>query len=412
MLFKRDIYENIKKYFNDDEILVIHGARQVGKTSLMNFILLNNADIESRSFYINLEDPAYLKLCNSGVSELIDFLQSKGKLQSGKLFLFIDEIQYLENPSNFLKLLFDRYRSKIKLIVSGSSSFSIKSKFKDSLVGRTIDFELFPLSFNEFLLFKKIDIDISHKITLQIIIEELKKLFKTFIKTGGFPAIVLEDNFEKKEKKLNQIISTYIKADIRDLAGIRNLNKFNNFIEMLSSQVGSLLNISELSNSIGLSKQTIDDYLFILENTYIIKIVRPYYKNLRSELTKMPKIFFEDNGIANLLRVKTLDVEITGQIFENAVFNEIRKITDASNIRFWRTAKGHEIDFIVNLHQSLIPVETKLKVSKKRQTSLFYFKNKYNIEKNYLCSLEPLDGIQNDWLQFIYPWEIKLILSK
>jgi len=169
MLLKRNLYDEIEKFITDKEIIVIHGARQVGKTSLLKYIIENNKLVSNNYFYIDLEIPEYLSICNKGVSELIEFLKSKKLLNNGRLFLLIDEIQHLENPSSFLKLLCDHYSEQVKVITSGSSSFSIKSKFKDSLVGRIIDFELFPLSFDEYLEFKEINIDTKRKITVELI---------------------------------------------------------------------------------------------------------------------------------------------------------------------------------------------------------------------------------------------------
>jgi len=407
MLLKRNLYDGIEKFITDKEIIVIHGARQVGKTSLLKYIIENNKLVSNNHFYIDLEIPEYLSICNKGVSELIEFLKSKKLFKNGRLFLLIDEIQHLENPSSFLKLLCDHHSEQVKIITSGSSSFSIKSKFKDSLVGRIIDFELFPLSFDEYLEFKGINIDTKRKITVEIIIKELSKHFENFIRIGGYPGIVLEEDPYKQKKKLSQIVALYIKADIRDLGFVKDVFKFNKFLEILASQIGNLMNVSELSNSVGISKSTIEDYLFILENTYIIKLVRPFYNNVRSELTKMPKIYFEDTGIAHFLKHKTLDVVIDGHSYENAVFTELRKSYGADDLFYWRTTKNHEIDFILNLEKKILPIEAKLKFSRKRQTSLSYFLDKYTLDKGYLCRLKDEANNKYEWLNLIYPWELK-----
>ena len=146
-LLEREIIKNILKHFDSPDIIVIHGARQVGKTCILKY-LQNRFDNEGENtFYIDLEDLRFLDIFNKGVQFVIKYLEEKGALETGKLYLFVDEIQYLDNPSNILKLMRDQYSHKIKLFVSGSSSFEIKSKFKDSLVGRTVEFEIFNLSF-------------------------------------------------------------------------------------------------------------------------------------------------------------------------------------------------------------------------------------------------------------------------
>lgn len=407
MLFEREYYKKIEPFLRDKEILVIHGSRQVGKTSLMKYIIETNKFIKENYFFMDLEEPTSLDICNTGAETVVEYLKVNGLLGKTPLYLFIDEVQYMNNPSSFLKLLYDKYRSKLKIIVSGSSTFEIKSKFKSSLVGRAIDFELFPLSFKEYLLFKNIPIDLSNPIKIEIIISELKNHFINFVKFGGYPEIVLEENIEKKKIKLNQIISTYIKADIRDIGKIRHIDKFNKLLEVLSSQIGNLVNISELSNTLGIARQTIEEYLFVLENTYFIKLLRPHYTNVRTEVSKMPKIYFEDTGVANLFRSANLDVEVDGQIFENAVFNELRKTIDFKKLYFLRSKKQHEIDFIIKSNNSIMPIETKISYTKKRLTSMLYFKEKKYYQNAYICRLNELNENKNDWLKLIYPWELK-----
>lgn len=399
---ERKIYKEIIRYIKDGEVIVIHGARQVGKTSLMLYILANLKT--KNTLYIDLEDIGFLDLCNKGVEEVISYLKAKNINFSKRFYLFIDEIQYLSNPSSFLKLFHDKYKSKIKLIVSGSSSFEIKTKFKDSLVGRTVNFELFPLSFDEFLKFKGFSYKNQKHIPNQII-SELTSLFTDFCLTGGYPGIALEPVISKKERKLKQIISTYIKSDIRDLGKIRDLQKFNNLIEILASQTGTLLNIHELSQTVGIAMQTLDDYLFVLENTYIIKRLKPFHKNIRSELTKMPKIYFEDTGICSILSHNNFQKKISGELFENSVFSELRKAFGCDPLFYWRTNKGQEVDFI-NDGKKLIPIEVKLTFTGKDMTSMKYFCEQYKIKKAFVVTLNNKAQHIPEWLEVIGPWSV------
>lgn len=140
------------------------------------------------------------------------------------------------------------------------------------------------------------------------------------------------------------------------MANIKNIDRFNNLIQVLAAQSGNLLNISELAATARLARQTIEEYLFILEATYVIKLVRPYYKNIRSELFKMPKIFFYDTGILSMLCLKMLPAEITGNMFETSVFAELIKKYKKENVLFWRTQAKKEIDFIVKDKLSIVPM--------------------------------------------------------
>ena len=417
-LKKRKLFSKIINFIEDEEIIVIHGSRQVGKTSLLRYIINNYLKIEhckSNIFYFDLEDFQLLDLCNNSVEDVVAYLKAKGAVFDKKVYLFIDEIQYLSNPSSFLKLFYDRYKEKIKLVVSGSSSFMIRKKFKDSLAGRIVDFELFTLDFEEFLTFKNLKYDLA-ECKANLLHAELTRYYEEFIIFGGYPSIVLEDITEKKEVKLKQIINTYIKKDIRDLAEIREIDKFNNLIKILASQTGNLLNILELSNTIGLSKQTVREYIFLLENTYIIRRISPFYKNIRSELTKMPKIFFEDTGMANILINKTFSLNVSGNLLENSIYSQLRKNLTLDDIYFWRTNKKQEIDFIIdyvnkNKKRLIMALEVKKMFLSKHITCFNYFNKAYPEVRNCICCLSKKENIaettrQLNNLNIIYPWQL------
>ncbi len=403
-LIERKIIKKIEKFISTDDIVILHGARQVGKTSILHIIKDKLDKQGKQTHYIDLEDLRLLEIFDEGPERVIKYLQINNILNKKKLFLFVDEIQYLKNPTNFLKLMYDNYCNKIKLIVSGSSSFEIKKKFKDSLVGRTIEFNIYPLSFDEFLNFKNVNINICEKITIKKTENELKDLYLEYILYGGYPKIVLETNKENKEIYLQQIIDTYIRKDIRDLANIKDILKFNKLLEILASQSGNLLNVNELSNTSKLARQTIDEYLFIMENTYILKPVYPYSSNLRSELFKTPKIYFYDTGIANLLWYKHLPEKENGNIFETAIFSELIKMDKIRKINYWRTQDKKKIDFIIQINRSIYPIEVKLNQAQLKLTALRYFNEKYKSKKNYVITLEKHKK-KIDYI-ILYPWEI------
>lgn len=406
IIYKRLIIDNIEKYLYTDDIIVLHGARQVGKTCILNYIRNDLNRKNSVTHYIDLEDSRFVRILDEGVDEFIKYLGEEGfnideyRKTNKKIFVFVDEIQYLSNPSSFLKLTKDHH-PYIKLIVSGSSTFAIKKKFKDSLAGRTIDFEIFNLSFEEFLLFKQIHFE-RNNIYTDKKRDELISLYEEFSLYGGYPKIVLTNDISMKEKYIQQIIDTYIKKDIRDLAAIKDINKFNRLLEILASQSGSLLNVTELSNTVGISKQTIEEYIFLLEQTYIIHLVRPFSTNIRSELTKTPKIFFYDTGLMQMLWLKELQKELLGEVFETSIFAELAKKHGTKNIFYWRTMDKKEIDFIVREKRQLLPVEVKLNFAQFHTTAIDYFCNKYGITNFKLAGLK---GIQKN-PNHIYPWQL------
>ncbi len=369
-IYIREIIGEIIKYFESKEIIVIYGPRQVGKTSLLKYLIENY--IKKNAFYFDLELPILLELCNQGAENVFRYLIQKGADEKSKIFLIIDEIQYLDDPTKFLKIMHDHYPS-IKLIVSGSSTFEIKKKFKESLAGRTINFELYPLSFEEFLVFKKKNYRLN-KENEEIINRELAGLAEEYIRFGGYPKIVLENSEEKKQSFLWQIISTYVRKDIRDIGNIRNISAFNKLLELLSSQSGQLLNVLEISNTLKINRETVLEYLDLLENTFIIKRIAPFHKNLRSEISKNPKIFFLDTGMMHLLWLKEFPKVVLGNSFETFVFLEL--IKTSKKINFWRTTNKQEIDFIVQ-NKELYAIEVKLNFQNVDNRSLKFFSENY-----------------------------------
>jgi hypothetical protein len=401
-IFKRTVIDEINKFVDSDDVIVLHGARQVGKTYILRYLQNQLKDKGETTYFIDLEDSRYVRILDAGVDAFLKHLEEEGVTSSGKkgkCFVLVDEIQYLGDPSSFLKLVADHHKH-IKLIVSGSSSFAIKTKFKDSLVGRTVNFEIFSLSFREFLFFNQFHFE-EGKVYTEKKTDELRIKFKEYVLYGGYPKIVLTSEVDKKEKYLQQIIDTYVKKDIRDLASVKDIDKFNKLLEALASQSGRLLNVKELSNTTRIATQTIEKYLFILENTYILRLVRPFSRNIRSELFKLPKIYFYDSGLMQMLWLKGLQKEIIGQVFETGMFAELVKKYGRENLFYWRTKDKKEIDFILKIRDGLIPIEVKLNYEQFHPMAIRYFNQHYGLD-NY--RVVGLNGIQKD-RHCVYPWD-------
>lgn len=390
-LYNRTIIETIKKYLEGKHAIIIYGARQVGKSSVLFYIKQHY--LRENCFYLDLEISQLLELCNQGPAAVHLYLLQKGADEKKRVYLIIDEIQYMKNPAQFIKIIHDHY-PQIKLLASGSSTLDIKKKFKQSLVGRYLSFELYSLSFEEFLQFKEKKYQLKKENT-QIINDELIQLVEEYIRFGGYPEIVLEQSEEKKELYLSQIINTYLRKDIRDIGNIRDISSFNKLLEILASQSGQLLNVLELSNTLQIDKKTVADYLELLENTFIIKRIRPFHKNLRSELTKNPKVFFLDTGMLHLLWLKEFPRIILGNVFETFVFLELMKKN--KEIYFWRTTNKQEIDFVIS-EKELHAIEAKYQFKEEDTKSLKFFREKYKAK----TTIVGLKGIKNGK----YVWEI------
>jgi len=421
---KRKILPHISNFINYKEAIVIYGARQVGKTTIMKMLInelkTTNNIPEETVFYFDLEDLEMLELCNQGVNNVIRYIEARtshnfnsppnsspaSSNSKGKIYLLIDEIQYLSNASSFIKLMVDNHSDRFKLIVSGSSVLDIKSKIKQSLVGRIVTFEVLGLDFEEFLWFKKKKFNLDKIAHTDIKTQkELKQLFEEFIIFGAYPRVALISNLNNKRYYLKELIQTYIKKDIRDIGKIRNIMKFNKFLRILADQSGNLLNIDELASSIGIARETVYDYLILLEGTYIARRLSPFFKNLRSELTKMPKIYFEDSGILNYLKYNEIVEKVSGELFENCVYTELRKTVGLETLRYWRTQSKQEIDFVIDHKKQLFTLEVKKIYSGQKTTGLNYFFQKYPNSKSFIITLEKIKKAKENTL-LLYPWEI------
>ncbi|MCK5416390.1 ATP-binding protein [Candidatus Parcubacteria bacterium] len=364
MLYQRKVTKNIKKWLFEKEIIILNGPRQVGKTSLLKLIeeeLIKKKVKKEQIFYLNLEEIKILDTLNNDPENLFKYVIDK----EVKNYFLIDEIQYLDNPSNFLKHIYDKYAGKIKIITTGSSSLELKAKFQDSLVGRKVSFLVNPLDFEEFLEFKSFShLDYLTKEDLPLDIKrDFDNSLSEYLIYGGMPAIVLQENKSLKEKMLDEYVGAYINKDIRAIGKIKNIAHFNNLIKILASQIGNLLNINELSNTAEISRRDTEKYLDLLEFTFVLDKILPFRKNIRTQVTKMPKIYFFDLGIRNAILGNFLDLtsrQDTGGMFENFVFSELKNKAKDKTF-FYRSVSKTEIDFIIEQKAKIILMEVKCK---------------------------------------------------
>lgn len=397
----RDITIKSKKYWHTDEILVFAGARQVGKTTILKQIQTDLKNQGNFCYFLNLEDPEYLGLLNHNPKNLFKIFSFD---LDQKNFVFVDEIQYLKDPSNFLKYIFDEYRDKIKLIVSGSSAFYLDKKFKDSLAGRKRIFNVFTLSFKEFLRFKGED-DLESKNFNSLSLEEKNKIniyYREFMIFGGYPRVVLAE-LNEKQNVLQELAFSYLKKDIFE-AKIKQDEVFYKMFKILAHQVGNLVNGSELANTLDVSRTTIDNFLYVMQKSFHIALIKPFFKNIRKEIIKMPKVYFYDLGLRNFFvnnfnSYETRDDK--GQLLENAVFKQLMEKNNLGEMRFWRTVNQNEVDFIVG--HTAYEVKSEPKKARNKDYKLF-FKNYTGFDFKIISFDAKINNI-NNW-PVIDVWEI------
>lgn len=374
---KRDVFWELKENLDKPEILLLTGPRQVGKTTTMHqledFLLAK----QEKVFFLNLEDPDYLKLLNQSPKNIFQIFPIN---LNKRTYLFIDEIQYLVNPSNFLKYLFDEYKNKIKLIVSGSSAFYLDKKFKDSLAGRKKLLIIFSLNFREWLRFKK-EGDLAKKSFEGLTLSEKEKidiLYGEYLVWGGYPRVALAESEVEKTEILREIVFSYVKKDIYE-ANIRQDEDFYRLFKILAGQVGNLVNSNELAGTLGLSKTAVDNYLYILQKSFHICLCRPFFRNLRKELTRMPKVYFTDQGLRNFLinDFKLFSVRSDqGQLLENGIFRQLIDHYGVEAVKFWRTVAKKEVDFV--LEREKLAYEVKVSPGKLKESKYNEFVKQYS----------------------------------
>lgn len=412
LFIKRDIFEDLKSHLPKREITLIVGPRQAGKTTLMMMLKEHLESARKKTVFLSFDfenDQKFFYSQNSLIEKLkLEFGNDEG-------YVFIDEIQRKEDAGLFLKGLYDM-SLPYKFIVSGSGSVELKEKVHESLAGRKAMFEVFPVSFREFVNFKT-GYKYNDKLADYFTVENKKTLgfLGEYLNFGGYPRVVTEDTREEKNKIISEIYRSYIEKDIAYLLKVEKLDAFSSLAKILASQTGKMLNYSELSNTLGISSATVRNYLWYLEKTFITETVSPYFKNIRKEITKAPVVYFHDLGFRNYsvgLFGTVGETDGLGFVFQNLIFNILKTklLFSAAKINYWRTKDKAEVDFIVSVGDKLIPIEVKYADIKKPEIerSLRSFIEKYSPEKAFVVnkSFKGAMNIGKTEINFIPFWEL------
>jgi len=378
---KRNLEDKIEKLMDAPEIIAIFGARQVGKTTLMRKIF---EKIVGRKIFLDFEDPEMVGLFDEDIKAF-----SKLYVENYE-FIFIDEFQHSQTGGKGLKYIYDTFKKKI--FISGSSSLELTVKLASALVGRIFILELYPLSLEEFILFRTPEMyymAISYlekqKEVPTHLHKQLLRELDEFLVYGGFPRVAIEKTLDLRKEILKNLYITYLIKDIKEFFRLSSEYSFQKLIKLLSLQVGSLVNYSELSRTAALSLNEVKRNISVLEETYIVRLSRPYFTNKRTEVVKNPKIYFIDNGLRNYIiqdfREPLIRPDI-GQIVENFVASEIVK--SGKELKFWRSKSKAEVDFVIESPGYPIPVEVKSGIAKSPGKSLISFVSKYGPKKAFV----------------------------
>lgn len=327
------------RLFTGKTVLLL-GPRQVGKTTLMKNIFQKHA---GRSFWMNADNPEDRALLNG-----INSLRARELFPAGTLVV-VDEAQRLENSGLTLKIIHDAC-PEIQLVATGSSSFELTDKIKESLTGRKWSFRLLPISFEEIEL---------HTNFLDLIRSlEMRMIF------GSYPEVINQAGREKEV--LHELVSDYLYKDVFTLKEIRKPEILEKLVKALAFQIGSQVSYRELSNLVQADKETVERYINLMEEAFIIFRLTSFSRNLRSELKRSHKYYFYDNGIRNAVISQFNPLSLrndTGTLWENLMISERMKLNEYyrrfRNRYFWRTDRQQELDYIEEYDGELYAYEFK-----------------------------------------------------
>ncbi len=380
MLYPRKLFKRLEAELEHKETTVITGMRQVGKTTALKHL---HELVESENKVIlDPENPLHREVFEEKNYDAVwDNLAQFGITVKSKAYLFVDEVQNLPEISRVVKYLYDHW--DVKFVLTGSSSYYLKNLFPESMAGRKLIFEMFPLDFDEFLTFKKISRETRGLFAEKsinknkIAYEKLSPLYNEYVNFGGFPAVVLEENIERKREKLTEVFTSYFEKDAKNLANFRDMSKLRDLIKILSVRVASRIDINKLASELSVSRQTVYDYLTFLEQTYFISLLPRFSGSLDRQAAGSRKLFFCDSGVAGVLGNLS-----EGQMLEQSVFQCLR---GRHKLAFYSKG-GKEIDFIVN---DKVALEVKTNASRadianlKKRTEARGLEEYYVVSRNY-----------------------------
>lgn len=361
---QRTIERQIKKRLFKNKVVIIYGARQVGKTTLVKKILAEHGNTGK---YLNCE----LLSVERGLSEL-EPEKIKAFLGNYKLIV-LDEAQNISDIGKVLKILVDTYPN-LQIIATGSSSFDLSQKISEPLTGRNFTFLLYPLSIQE--------IERGHDLFY------VESKLENLLRFGSYPE-VFQLNEADAQERLNEIASNYLYKDVLKFEGVKKSGLIKNLLRALALQLGSEVSYNELGGKLGVNRLTVQKYIDILEQSFVIFRLNAFSRNKRKEISKSVKIYFYDLGIRNSLieNYNRLDIRSdAGVLWENFCILERKKANDAAvkfvNAYFWRTYDQKEVDYIEEANGKIIGFEFKWNDRKTyRPPSEFIDKYRARIEK-------------------------------
>lgn len=382
---KRFLFNEIARYLDHKNALVITGMRQVGKTTLMKQLF---ETVSGPKLWFDLENPLEMMIFENidydGIYQ--ELLRRTAVPESERLFVFIDEIQNLPQITRVIKYLLDKYG--VKFIVTGSSNYYLRNLFPESLSGRKFLFVLPPMDFQEILYFKdkagyiqREENTFDPAPNTMIDYKRFEGDYNEYLEFGGLPEVVLTPDVKTKKEVLNNIFTSFFQKDLRLLADITDARELRDLILLLVPRTGNIIEITKLSFALGITRQKVYNYLEFLQGIFFIRLVPKFSSSVDRSVAGGKKVYFADNGILN-----TIGRVNDGQLFENAVANQLARYGELS---YYNKRNSAEIDFILNKEAA---IEVKLNGSPQEYDKLVKLSAFLGIGRNYLINLRNSDS--------------------
>jgi len=411
MYITREIEAEIEPFLKRKEVISIIGPRQAGKTTYIKHLEEKLTAKGKKVKFLTFEKRGDLELFQNSIEDF-------KSLASQYDFVIIDEFQYAKEGGQKLKYLYDT--TGIKFIVTGSSSLDLTFQTGKYMVGRMFNFEILPFSFREYLSatdaelygliisrlpsFLLEDFKISQGFGEEIN-KRLTKRLEEYVVFGGYPAVVLSEAEPEKIKTLESIVDKFLLKDIRSLLKLATEDELIKLQKFMAAQIGNLIKYEELSGASGLAYKELLKHLSILEKTYVIELIRPFYTNKRTELVKNPKNYFIDLGLRNYILNDFRKLAMRndmGAVMENQALNSLKKNYHFP-VKYWRTKSKAEVDFVIESGEKPIPIEVKYSSKRTIGKSLYSFIEKFEPEKAIILTRDLLaeEKIKNCKILFV-----------
>ena len=349
-MITRSLLDRIKDRLNKGKAIVLVGPRQVGKTTLINALLKDISYL-----FLDGDDSVVMDTLSGANTETLKSIIREYK------YVFIDEVQRIPNIGLKLKIIVDHIKD-VQVIVSGSSVLDIHNLTQERLTGRKFEFQMFPVSWTEF------ENNVGYMKAQQQL--EIRLLY------GMYPDVI--NNFGNEYEILKNLVSSYLYKDILALTGIRKSEVLEKILQALALQIGSEVSYNEIAQLVGVDKNTVSNYIDLLEKSFVIFRLNSFSRNVRNEIKANRKIYFYDNGVRNML-IGNFNFlafrQDKGALWENFLISERMKVLSYQNSMakpyFWRTTQQQEVDYVETVADEVNAYEFKWKAKKVKLSKTF-----------------------------------------